>query len=174
MAMKWSATPLLTTSYDSNGDALAAGGGGKGGGGSGNGGSGSKSTAVVSGLSRPMRLTVDNNHQGLLYIADSGNHRVLEVEVDSGRGSSSGSENKSQGQGQGKTVVGKVTQCNLGSPYHLPSLIDHRSNSSLIRLLYPTCINYAPCTDAPTLSLNHPSSLLFAYPLSVSTNKVWR
>ena len=32
MAMKWSATPLLTTSYDSNGDALAAGGGGKGGG----------------------------------------------------------------------------------------------------------------------------------------------
>ena len=86
MSTKWTPIPLLTTSYDE-------------------GGGGSKSTAIVPGLSRPMRLTVDNNHNGLLYIADSGNHRVLEIEVDSRVGSS---DNDSKGQGQGKTVIGKV------------------------------------------------------------------
>ena len=100
MSIKWTPTPLLTTSFDNNGETLATtpttGGGG---------GGGSKSTSIVTGLSRPMRVTVDNNHNGLLYIADTGNHRVLEIEV--GEGS------QGQGQGQGKTVTGKVNVMHL-------------------------------------------------------------
>ena len=116
MSTKWTPIPLLTTSYDNS---EGSGGGGK-------------STAIVPGLSRPMRLTVDNNHNGLLYIADSGNHRVLEIEVDSRVGSSD-----IKGQGQGKTVIGKVRMMHYK---HRLSLLSIFVGSPFVSCCY--CVSY--------------------------------
>ena len=77
----WSVVPLLSSGPPSFGGDAAGGGSGRAadGGSTSSGGAGAGAGAVVETLSQPMRITISAK-TGLIYIADTGNHRVLELD----------------------------------------------------------------------------------------------